>query len=318
MVAVFLHELEFQMSPEKYHLSLSVKPLPAPNDKFKFKVTKRRTEQERTNVERLLPEEQIVATYPGYDQPAVREALKQARRRTYEDGEVIIGQGEPAETFYIIETGTARVTKAKDGTEVEIALLHAGEYFGEIGLLYQVPRTAKVTAVGGPLAVIELSRPTFLDLVASSDFVSGEIAAMVRKRILQNRLREAMPELQVSELAQILPEFTSETRTAGEVVIRQGDDADRFYIIVDGEAIVSQRTSENVSREIARLTSGQYFGEIGLLQGCLRTATVRISDLGPATLLSTDRRGFNAMISTTGGTKGDLAQAMLRRISARA
>ena len=184
--------------------------------------------------------------------------------------------------------------------------------------MYQVPRTAKVTAAGGPLAVIELSRPAFLDLVASSDFVSGEIAAMVRKRIAQNRLREAMPELQVSELAQILPEFTSETRTAGEVVIRQGEDADHFYIIVDGEAIVSQRTSDNASREIARLTSGQFFGEIGLLQDCLRTATVRISDLGPATLLSTDRRGFNAMVSTTGGIKGDLAQAMLQRISAKA
>ena len=89
-------------------------------------------------------------------------------------------------------------------------------------------------------------------------------------------------------------------------------------ILVDGEAIVSQRTPENADREIARLASGQYFGEIGLLQACPRTATVRISELGPATLFSTDRQGFDAMVRTTGGIKGDLAQAMLRRISARA
>jgi cytochrome P450/CRP-like cAMP-binding protein len=318
MVAVFLHQLEFQVRPAKYQLSLSVKPLPAPNDKFKIKITRQRTEQDRTNVDRLLPEEQIVATYPGYDQPAVREALKQATPRTYGDGEVIIRQGEAAETFYIIEAGTARVTKARNGAEEEIAVLHAGEYFGEIGLLCQVPRTATVIALGGPLEVIELSRPTFLDLVTSSDFVSGEIAAMVRKRIAQNRLREAIPELQASELASILPEFTSEMRTAGEVVIRQGEDANRFYIVADGEAIVSQRTPENTDQEIARLTSGQYFGEIGLLQGCPRTATVRISGHGPATLLSTDRQGFNAIVGKTGGIKGDLAQAMLRRMSARA
>ena len=318
MVAVFLHELGFHMRPAKYRLSLSVKPLPAPNDKFKIEITKQRAGQDRTNVDRLPPEEQIVATYPGYDQPAVREALKQATPRTYRDGEVIIRQGEAAENFYIIETGTARVTKARNGMEEEVAVLHPGEYFGEIGLLCQVPRMATVTAVGGPLKVIELSRPTFLDLVTSSDFVSGEIAAMVRKRIAQNRLREAIPELQTLELGRILPEFTSETRTAGELVIRQGEDADRFYIMVDGEAIVSERTPENADREIARLTSGQYFGEIGLLQGCPRTATVRISELGPATLLSTDSQGFNAMVRTAGGITGDLAQAMLRRISARA
>jgi len=116
----------------------------------------------------------------------------------------------------------------------------------------------------------------------------------------------------------ILPEFTSETRTAGELVIRQGEDSDRFYITVDGEAIVSQRTPENADREIARLTSGQYFGEIGLLQGCPRTATVRISELGTATLFSTNRQGFEAMVRATGGIKGDLAQALLRRIPDRA
>jgi cytochrome P450/CRP-like cAMP-binding protein len=318
MVAVFLHELEFQIRPEKYQLSLSVKPLPAPNDNFKIKITKQRPGQDRTNVDRLRPEEQIVATYPGYDQPEVQEALKQGTSRTYRDGEVLIRQGEAAENFYIIETGTARVTKARNGMEEEVAVLHAGEYFGEIGLLCQVPRMATVTAVGGPLEVIELSRPTFLDLVTRSDFVSGEIAAMVRKRIAQNRLREAIPELQTSELARILPEFTSETRTAGELVIRQGEDADRFYIVVDGEAIVSQRTPENADREIARLTSGQYFGEIGLLQGCPRTATVRISEFGTATLLSTNRQGFEAMVRATGGIKGDLAQALLRRIPDRA
>ena len=94
----------------------------------------------------MRPEEQIVATYPGYDQPEVQGALKQGTSRTYRDGEVIIRQGEAAENFYIIETGTARATKARNGMEEEVAVLHAGEYFGEIGLLCQVPRMATVTA----------------------------------------------------------------------------------------------------------------------------------------------------------------------------
>jgi predicted MFS family arabinose efflux permease len=63
-------------------------------------------------------------------------------------GTRIITQGEPADAFYLLSSGTVEVTQTvEDGTEKPLQALEAGEYFGEIGLLEAVDRTANVDAV---------------------------------------------------------------------------------------------------------------------------------------------------------------------------
>ena len=66
-------------------------------------------------------------------------------------GEVIIRQGDPADNFYVIADGRWRSPRAAapDGAVDKRVLrqMAAGEFFGEIGLLSRVPRTATVTAV---------------------------------------------------------------------------------------------------------------------------------------------------------------------------
>lgn len=61
---------------------------------------------------------------------------------------------------------------------------------------------------------------------------------------------------------------------AGDVILREGDVPRRFYIIREGEAEVSQRV-DGEERRIRRLGPGDSFGEVALLQGVARTATVK-------------------------------------------
>jgi len=61
---------------------------------------------------------------------------------------------------------------------------------------------------------------------------------------------------------------------AGTVVIREGDEADAFYVLLDGEVGVRARGEEPVERELPPMESGAWFGEIGLLERIPRTATV--------------------------------------------
>lgn len=76
--------------------------------------------------------------------PKDREAvLWSARQRTYAPGEVVVREGDNALSLFLIASGRARVEQ--DGHE--LGTLGAGEFFGELGILQQHPRTATVTAI---------------------------------------------------------------------------------------------------------------------------------------------------------------------------
>jgi MFS family permease len=78
-------------------------------------------------------------------------------------GSAVCVQGELGERFYLVERGTARVVR--DG--VDVASLGSGDFFGEIALLRDIPRTATVEAMSD-LELLVLERGPFLDAIKSS------------------------------------------------------------------------------------------------------------------------------------------------------
>jgi CRP-like cAMP-binding protein len=95
-------------------------------------------------------------------------ARLQARR--YEAGDVVIQAGERGGGYYLVREGAADVT-LPDGRLVRT--LGPGDGFGELSLLFDIPRTATVTA-RGPLVVGVLGRPDFAALVRASGETMGE------------------------------------------------------------------------------------------------------------------------------------------------
>jgi hypothetical protein len=68
------------------------------------------------------------------------------------------------------------------GSEMTLATLRPGQFFGEIGLLTDSPRTASVRA-RGPAELLALDRQHFETLVAQSNATADELAAMARRRL---------------------------------------------------------------------------------------------------------------------------------------
>jgi CRP-like cAMP-binding protein/cytochrome P450 len=105
--------------------------------------------------------------------------------QTYAPGETIIRQGDPAETFYILTRGRAEVARRyPDGSEVTIDWREPGEYFGEIGLLHDRPRTATVRAAEHGAEVLVLGREAFLNLMGGSAATESAIAREMARRLL--------------------------------------------------------------------------------------------------------------------------------------
>ena len=93
-------------------------------------------------------------------------------------GSTIIREGQASDRFYVIESGNVAVSHGDNVVRHE----SPGDFFGEIGLLRDVPRTATVTAEEDTV-VLALDRDDFLAAVTGQDDARTAADAIVSRRI---------------------------------------------------------------------------------------------------------------------------------------
>ncbi len=105
--------------------------------------------------------------------------------RQYEAGEIILRENDTGETAYVIERGRVEVTKKLAGQKVHLAYMGAGEIFGEMSVIDDMPRSATFTAVE-KTAASEIQRELFFETLQTDP----EIVVNLLK-VFFERLREA-------------------------------------------------------------------------------------------------------------------------------
>src|SRR5204862_3339407 len=98
---------------------------------------------------------------------------------------------------------------------------------------------------------------------------------------------------------------------AGDVIVRQGAPADKFFIIIDGEVEVVHE-QDGATKRLATLTAGQFFGEMAILRDTPRMATVRA--IGPTTLFAMERDAFQNLVAGSIGTTQDFDRVIQQRL----
>ncbi|MEH1920855.1 ATP-binding cassette domain-containing protein [Nostoc sp.] len=112
----------------------------------------------------------------------------------------------------------------------------------------------------------------------------------------EGQLSVALPTLTDKQLIQLIPRLKMLTFQPGEIVIRQGEVADKFYILIEGEVEVIQEFSGSESKLLKTLGSNSYFGEIGLLHETTRKATVRAANHTTIKVIAIDRSDFHEIV----------------------
>jgi CRP-like cAMP-binding protein/Fe-S-cluster-containing hydrogenase component 2 len=158
-----------------------------------------------------------------------------------------------------------------------IAELGAGDLFGEMTCMSFHPRSATVRAKT-EVVVLEMLR-NVLDILQKNKTFRAELDRKYRQRALETHIKS------VPVFASMPPEFIGYLRdrvelmrySPGEVIVRQGNAADAFYLVRLGFVKVSERHpgGDVVLNYLGR---GSYFGEMGLLGGGIRTATCTALD----------------------------------------
>ncbi|MFN2190304.1 MAG: cyclic nucleotide-binding domain-containing protein, partial [Candidatus Promineifilaceae bacterium] len=137
------------------------------------------------------------------------QLASRAEKRRYDQGIVVVKQGEEADSFFVILSGDAEVIQERENRPPRIiATLSGGDHFGEIGLFEGIRRTASVRVSGSTgLEVLMLDRATFQEFVTSSEQTEEEIAAIVKQRLRTLQLATALPSLHADELSRISPQL---------------------------------------------------------------------------------------------------------------
>lgn len=150
----------------------------------------------------------------------------------------------------------------------------------------------------------------FIDNERAGGEKAGEALGREYLRSLVYSVFRGLPRRQVETL---VAQFHTVKVGPGEIVVRQGAPADKFFIIVDGEVEVVREGLQG-SEALASLERGQFFGEVAILREMPRTATVRA--LTPATLLAMDRDVFRGLVAQSLATTEDFDRVIQQRLAA--
>lgn len=220
------------------------------------------------------------------DGDAFVELARALRVRRVGQGEVVVEQGEPGTSFFIVANGEVNVEREAPtvhGESVHLARLGPGSLFGEMAILSHSPRSARVVAAV-PAILLEADRDAIEMAAVSVPRVGELVIEHCRRRMLSNllRLSPILHRLDDLRRAQILRFFEIQLFQKGAAVIREGDEPTGLYLIVSGEVQVS-RMEDGEPLVIAHLGPGEVVGEISLV--LRRPATATVTATHPTTVM---------------------------------
>ena len=216
------------------------------------------------------------------EQKAIFDAMFPVDKK---EGETIIEQGEEGDNFYVIDSGEVDVFV---NNEYVLSIKESGS-FGELALIYGTPRAATVIAKSPHVKLWAIDRLTYRAILMGS--------TMRKRKIYDEFLSKVqiLADLDKWERANVADALERCDFEPGTHIVEQGQPGDEFFIIVEGEAQVLQKRSDDAPFEIVgNLGPSDYFGEIALLLDRPRAATVVAKT--PLKCVKLDRNRFERVM----------------------
>lgn len=109
-------------------------------------------------------------------------------------------------------------------------------------------------------------------------------------------------------------EIQPQTYQPGNTIIQAGDLPDKFYLVTEGQADVLLPDGNGNQKVVAHLQSGQYFGEIAILNGSTRMATVQASGQTAVNVVALEKETFNNLVGSSPALHEEVSRVADERI----
>jgi cGMP-dependent protein kinase len=212
----------------------------------------------KSNVTRVIITKALKNHYlfSSLDQGEIDEMIDVMAMTTFQAGENVIVQGTPGNCFYVLENGMCDIIV---GNEL-VGKYNSGDAFGELALLYNCPRAATIRASTGCI-LWSVERTMFRKIMATT----ASATQLARVNFLKNV--ELLQRLSNNQLQKVAAALKLQRFNDGDYIIRQGEDGNTFYIIVEGKVRCTSRAlrADDTDKELMILQRGNYFGEMALM-----------------------------------------------------
>jgi putative ABC transport system ATP-binding protein len=132
-------------------------------------------------------------------------------------------------------------------------------------------------------------------------------------QVIDEYLARALPSLTEEQLLIATKQLETRTFAPGVTVMRKGEPPDNFYLITGGQVEVVLHDPGGHEIVVATMGIGQYFGEIELLRGGPRIATIRAAHDTGVTVAALDRQEFSSLVDTSAPVKTAIDQVATAR-----
>lgn len=236
--------------------------------------------------------------------------LKECPLREYSMHEVVLEQGRPGNSFFVILAGRVRVFREEGSGRRELAILEEGAFFGEMALLTGAPRSAWVVAEVDDTRLLEIPSATVRRLSIRYPSVAEGMASLVRKRILSNVMgsEPLFAGLKRNERQALADRFEAREAESGEVLMSQGAAPAGLVVAVSGR--LKRAGRDGTPRHYG---PGTLVGDLDTLEGVV-AETVEVLRRGLILSLPPEEVGRLLTHPSLAGRQSALIEAARRRL----
>ncbi|HEY4715644.1 MAG TPA: cyclic nucleotide-binding domain-containing protein [bacterium] len=201
--------------------------------------------------------------------------VNEMKSRVFYAQSIIFKEGDSGDSIYLIGSGKVNIYKRDSaGKQVLLRVINTGDFFGEFG--YFANSVRNFSAIASEEAhLLELTRDDIELLIGKFPGVSNALVEFYKKRVLDTILgvTPVFRDLPYIEREKFLPKFQLKIGKAGNHIIKEGDPGGSMFVIVSGKVEVwTYKGGKKIV--LATLKEGDVFGEISVVTGEVRTATV--------------------------------------------
>lgn len=202
------------------------------------------------------------------------EVFTSFQKVSYQMGDTIIQAGERGDSFHLILTGKVRmIGKDQDGKELNLGVMESGSHFGQEALLNEEFQEHTLRA-STKLELLRLSRTMFMQMIDAHPELRVYLLEQLADEAMRNFLKRTalFAPLHHQELRSLLDNMVMKEYAPGQAIVSEGEAGDAFYILRSGTASVLKESEG--SRKLNTVKAGEFFGELALLTGDPRKASV--------------------------------------------